>query len=129
MGFSWLLPLSQLPCEELFQFIRREVCGDGLRDQSVEQRTQAPATFFAAEDLALADDEHTAARPGFDDAIAGEVGIGARDSIGVEDEFLGEPANAGEVVPDTDFAGGNSETDLVRNLFVDRRVRSRADGD
>ena len=121
-----MLPLTQLPVEQLFQFLSSEVHGDCLANQRVDKWLQAAAAFFAAEDLTFANDEYAPARPRFDKAISGEIGVCSGDGIGIEYQFLREATNARELITYMEPSRGDREPHLITALLRHRYRRRRS---
>ena len=68
------------------------------------------------------------ATPRFDDAGALELGVDARDSVGVDAEVDGELADGRELIADMEAAGGNRRAEATVELGVDRRSIPSVDG-
>ena len=120
-------PLTKFLLKRLPQLLRREIHHHRLADGRIHQRLQPPPALLAREHLAFAGDEHPAAGPGFDQPFPRQVGVGAGDGVGIDDQPLRQRANARQLVAHRQLAGGDRQAHLIGDLFVDRRVRPGVD--
>ncbi len=74
------------------------------------------------------DDERADAAARFDDAGALELGVNARDGVGVDAEVDGELANGWQLIANLDAADGDRGTESSVELRVDRGAIPRVDG-
>ena len=124
-----MLPLAQLPVEQLFQFLSGEIHGGGLADERIDNWFQPAPGFFPAEYSTFTDDEDATAGPRFNESIASEVRVGVRDGVGIEDKLFSQYSHTGKLLTEAESSCGDRESHLIGNLLVDRRTRAGADGD
>ena len=77
----------------------------------------------------VARDERADAASGFDDAGAFELGVDARDGVGVDAQVDGELADGRQLVAGLQPAGGDRRAQPALELRVNRRRVARVDRD
>src|SRR6185295_1748206 len=106
-----------------------ESSGGRVSDHARDERAQLTAVMVRRLCLLRrGGDERADAAPGLDDAGTLELGIDARDGVGVDAEVDGELADGWELVADLEAAGGDRGAQAAVELGVDRRAVLRVDG-
>ena len=98
-----------------------ESSGGRVSDHARDERAQLAAVMVRRLCLLRrGGDERADAAARFDDAGALELGVDARDGVGVDAEVDGELADGGELIADLEAAGGDGGAQAAIELRVNR---------
>lgn len=106
-----------------------ESSGGRVGEHAGDERTQLTAVMVRRLSLLRRrGDERPDAAPRVDDAGALELGVDARDGVGVDAEIDGELADGRELIADLETTGGDGGAKAAIELRVDRCAIPRVDG-
>jgi len=103
---------------------------EGLVEELLDGVGETALALGVGEDLALfLSNKDADAAAAFEEAVADQFLVGAGDSVGVDDERLGEDADGGELLAELELAEEDGAADVLDNLAIDGDVAGRGEAE